>query len=192
MKTLIIALLIGGLLIVGWVSYSKMKDQKLPEVEVWLLQPVSRVKGHAWPMHSDGKPLELAAVEHPALLRVHLPSGKEVEIKAKAIQMDQENGAVTRITPLPLMDLTTFRQAVEEAERLAAQLQVNTHLELKTKLQEWRALGEPTADVFKTYMASTKLEEGVMLYLSVKPHASGQGWFVVVDFMRPVKEQLTH
>lgn len=185
-KAITIFALAGGLLLLMMAAINnKHENAKRAEVEVWMMQPVSRVKGFAWPAHSDGKPFEIAAVEDSRNLKLHLPSNREINLPAKAITFHQDNGSVTEVSALPLGDLTDFQQAAAEASALAANLKADGDENFRAKLESWRAQKNPASDAFSNFGASTELERGVLLFLTLKAHPSGNGWFLVVDFTRP-------
>ena len=183
-------LVLGGSLVVGLARYDKvrkaMMETKLPVIEVWLMDSTDRVKGRPWPTYDDGRPLEITAVEEPFELVLHLPSGREIRMRAKAATFEQDNGVVSQVSPLPLMGLVEFRDAVAEAKRIAADLRVDTDPQLRARLMEWQGQN-PEADMFSNpvYMARAQLETGVLLYIEIKPHPNGDGWYVIVDFTRP-------
>jgi len=164
-----------------------MNAPKLPVIEVWLLEPIDRVKGRTWPRYSDGRPLEMTAQEDPCEVIVHLPSGRVISLTAKAAKLDQDKGVVIRVSLLPLMELVPFRTAAAAVKRIAADLRINPGDPLWQTLEEWQKQN-PDPDVYssRVYMAKTKLEKGVLLYLAIKVH-SERGWYVVVDLTRPAQ-----
>lgn len=162
-----------------------MKESEVPVIEVWLSEPIGRVKGRPWPLHSDGRPLEITAVEEPCQVVVYLGSGRALRTRAKTVTIEQENGVVTQVSPLPLPDVVEFPEAVAEVDRLAEAWGVARDPQLRERLDEWRA-ERPEPDIFgKTYLTGAKLETGALVYFGIRPHTSGRGWYVVVDITRP-------
>lgn len=134
-KAITIFALAGGLLLLMMAAINGRRDNaKRAEVEVWMMQPVSRVKGFAWPAHSD-KPFEIAAVEDSRNLKLHLPSNREINLPAKAITFHQDNGSVTEVSALPLGELTDFQQAAAAASALASNLKADGDENFRAKLE---------------------------------------------------------
>jgi len=158
---------------------------KRPEVEVWLFQPVSQLKGHSWPVHTDGRPLELATIQEPCFLTVHFPSGKTFRTPAKLVTMNQDHGVVEEVSPLPLMEPADFKAAVDSVGRVINALDVNPHDPCREKLHEWRAHGP--GDSWTTYTTGTELEQGVGLFLEIKALPGQHRWYLVLNFEKSTR-----
>jgi hypothetical protein len=157
-------------------------------VEVWLSKPTSQVKGHTWPLYDNGKPLEVAAIETPTDMVIYLPSGREVRLYAKAVTFRQENGLVTRVSPLPLPDLKEFPKAVEEAKRIAADLKIPQNSRITTDLGRWQNQ-KPTVNSFGSvstgdYITRDDIEKDLLLEITLKIHPSSKEWMIVLDFIK--------
>lgn len=184
-KALITLIILGGLLFLVMAAInSKRGSEKSASIEVWLMQPVSQLKGHAWPTRADGQPSEITAIETPADVKLHLPSGREISLHSKAVTLHQDNGLITEVSILPLAEAASFQQTVAEAQRIASELKVDTDAQLRQKLDTWRA-SNPEPDAFANYGARTELERGVLLVFTIKAQTNGRGWFLVLDFTKP-------
>ena len=92
--------LLGLLAIIGLIfsilvirNYDK---QNLPLVEIWLGQPLALIKGYDWPRYKeDGQLFDVAWIDKPIQLKLHLPSGREITTISKGTWIGVETNKLS-------------------------------------------------------------------------------------------------
>jgi hypothetical protein len=133
-KLLVFLFIACVLSLVGWqlIHLGGLAARDLPQVEIWLGGPRASIRGYEWP-HHNGRLDEWAFITKPVLLKLHLPSGREIttfsmgaDISASdaafAHPVQEEKVLVTGIRTLPLPETVAAGKLVTEVDRIGASL----------------------------------------------------------------------
>jgi hypothetical protein len=151
---------------------TKMSSNNGPIV-VTLNGKVDSVEGVQWPVGM----LEWTSIDGPTEITVQLPSKKRLFSHARLVILDQKAGSVTAVTISPLDELVTFHEAVRYVKEVANQLGIANKPSVARELLAWQA----QVPAFSVSLGGV-IEERVDLFVELKPHGSGRGWYVSMTF----------
>lgn len=188
--TLVIAATLGMFVAcvvrVGWFS---SKPLELPDVEIWLSEPVETMKGHDWLVMSNGELSSLSGTADDSRVTIHMPDAHSLTTVSTTLHMKQENGQVilVSLTPRPETEDArrrnpfAFSEAIAEVEQLLGALDVDNAPAVRDRISEWKR-ESPTAGVGAPDFLASALLTGSFIEFQIKSYVSGQGWYVVVSF----------
>ena len=161
---------------------TRIDDRSLPPVtvDVWLGGCVDKIQGLEWPKEA-GVRADTRAIQTPADVRIHFPSGRVCHLKSKMTFLGQKDNVLSRITLTPAEELLSFREAVDLVGALADKLGIQGNEALVSAMESWRR-EQPDPSIYESSRAQgCDIEEGIALFLEIKPHRSEGGWFVSAE-----------
>ncbi len=161
-----------------------------PRIEVWLSEPVEKIKGHAWPHHSpnfeNGRLMDIAGTSDPHVVTIHFPSGQSYTTWSNSVAMDQQKGRLYHIQLVPLADRVTNQEALDTIERIAKELRVDTDFKFRSMLAQWRK--ETPSQTWASYEGQFQVEKDIDVRFEAKYASNAgnpsvdKGWYVVLKF----------
>jgi len=167
-------------------AQSRKAEDRLPEVSVDLLGPITSLKGSAWPRGYDwvhkqsDQPLPMAAVEQPHQLLVHLPSGRTLSHASKVtfLTKDADRAIIKFITLTPSMRLLRFQDAVSELQRLLSRWDCIPTPVSARRIDEWKKEGDLQPDPVASFSGAAEIrgDKDLELFFEIRP--GDGGWFI--------------
>lgn len=166
----------------------------LRRVEVWLVEPVTKMIGKAWPRLDNGKPQALTAIEEPVYMVMHLPSGRVVESFSFGVSMEAQEEMVAGVRLQPLTKLVGHLEVTDAAEKIIRDWGAGND-EIFNDLKRWRTSFSsdpvliphddrvPSGEMKQ--LAASEIEPGVYLTATRGIHRDWQhkeGWYLHIDF----------
>lgn len=151
-------------------------------VEVWLAGRISQVKGFHWP-YFDGHFADVASVEEPCTLRIHLPGGQAFDSPAKLIILTAKNDVIVDVNVLPLLEPVSFSIAVRAAEDIAARSPAVKDDRGLQKLRDFETSTKPTWPL-DTCSARIVLRGGAEFFIEIRPTYHEGEWFLSLSFSK--------
>ena len=173
------------------VSAPVEEDDELRRVEVWLAESVERVEGWDWGRGRNGKPLMMTAIQEPAYVVVHLPSGKTLESYTNGATMNNDDGFVSKVVLQPLPELAkSYDEVVDAAETIVRRWDID-NAELSTDFARWREMydsdpllldpDERKPNRSLKHYASGEIEFDIFLEPERAIHYSNEGWYLQMN-----------
>ena len=167
-------------------------DADIRRVEVWLAESVDKVKGFDWPyFKNDQQPHEITAIQEPAYVVVHLPSGKTLESYTNGATMNNDDGFVSKVVLQPLPELAkSYDDVVDAAEAIVQRWDID-NAELKSSLAAWREMydsdpllldpDERKPNRSLKHYAGGEIEFDIILSPERAIHYSNEGWYLQMN-----------
>lgn len=196
-KSLLLISLLGIIAVIyfGAAVYGR---KNLPLVEIWLGQPLDLIKGFEWPLYrEDGKLLNVAWIDKPIQLKLHLPNGQEINTASKGTWIGVEtlkrsaysyvysesHGLINHVSILPLLELAY----PDELARRLDEIGVNIGLSDDPAFESERDRLETQARLTGTCAESgffKELENSATVSIRTQTHEGtfGDGCYFVIDF----------
>lgn len=174
-------------------AVTEEENSEIRRIEVWLAESVDNVKGLDWPhFKSDGQPHEITAVQKPAYVVIHLPSGKMIESFTMGATMNNDDGFVSKIVLQPLPELAkSYDDVVDAAEEIVQRWEIE-NAELDTSLSKWREMydsdpllldpDERSPNRSLKHYARGEIEFDIILSPERAIHYSNEGWYLQMNF----------
>jgi len=188
-----IALIVMSLLLLGAclirIGCALRRAIEVPDIEVWLSEPVERLRGRKWLVFDDGTLSELSGTAENTRVTVHLPDGRSITTISTTLYMEQENGQVIEVslTPEPQLKkprqpkLVGFGEAINEVERLIAQLDAPDVSRARERIARWKLVNPESGPFAPDFMAEISLVDTTIEF-QIESDPEGDGWFVVMTF----------
>jgi hypothetical protein len=184
--------------LVAFALFGNYTEQNPPKVEIGLGGPLSQVKGHDWPRYrEDGRLFDVAWIDQPVLVKLRLPSGREIEMASKGTWVGVETekrseyaytyaeggDAINHVSILPLMETTPPHKLAAQLDRIAANLALTDDPNFKQELTILQAQAD-SASKCPDFGFHTEMEKNVTLNIRVETHQGflGDGCFISLDF----------
>lgn len=178
----IMLLLITGMV----VRYRTVRP--LPNIDIWFLQPVSRMKGHVWPAAPGGEEYSKDFIDEPSIIHLHLPNGVVFHTRSELTIMDKEGGMVTDISVLPLPEAVDFNRAVLATQKAAANLMLNKPGVVWGMFSPWEIPEPLSFGLHSKISTGTDIGDRVSLYLEITPVEDTDSkewkWYIMLDFSK--------
>jgi hypothetical protein len=170
-------------------AVTQQDNAEILRVEVWLAESVDRVKGFDWPrFKNDGLPHEITAIQEPAYVVIHLPSGKIIESFTMGSTMNNDGGYVSKVVLQPLPELAkTYDEVVDAAEVILKRWSLEDMF--LDGLAKWRGMYEQDPILipreerrpnYKKYI-NVEIEPGIWLSPERDIHFRGEGWYLQMN-----------
>jgi len=160
---------------------AEMNTQNTPlVVEVTLGGSVNDVRGIQWPTRNN-KLFEFFPFsnnEEPFDVTLTLPSGRKYSSRCRALFLNQKGQIVTNVVITPLEDLLQWSEAIDYCTTLGKELQLDTHPLYRLPERGEMSLKTPVDRISNRL----DIDEGVSLFVELKRHISGDGYFASVEF----------
>lgn len=185
---------IGALMSIKVAAAPNEDGRALRRVEVWLVEPVTKVVGKAWPRLDNGEPQALTAIEEPVMMVVHLPGGRVIESFSFGVFMEAQDGLVSEVILQPLAKLVGHLEVTDDAEKFVLDWKVGND-EILNKLRNWRSRysSDPVLIPYEqrqpnpemTQHAASEIEPGVTLNATrgiIRDSDHKEGWYLRISF----------
>ena len=169
-------------------SATTSNDEEIRRVEIWLAEPVERVNGWTWGRRSNGEALMMTAIQEPAYIVIHLPSGKIIESFTMGSTMNNDSGYVSKVVLQPLPELAkTYDEVVDAAEVILKRWSLEDMF--LDGLAKWRGMYEQDPILipreerrpnYKKYI-NVEIEPGIWLSPERDIHFRGEGWYLQMN-----------
>lgn len=149
-------------------------------VQVTLGGSVNDVRGVEWPTR-DNKLFEFFPFsndEEPFDVTLTLPSGRTFSSRCRALFLNQKGQMVTDVVITPLEDLLQWPEAIDYCATLGNKLQLDTHPLYRLPERGELSLKTPVDRISNRL----DIDEGVSLFVELKRHASGDGYYASLEF----------
>jgi len=167
---------------------TNQEDNEIRRVEVWLAEPVERIKGWTWGRRDDNDPLMMTAIQEPAYVVIHLPSGKVIESFTMGATMNNDDGFVSKVVLQPLSELAkSYDEVVDETEAVLERWMLKD--DFRDGIAKWRGMydqdpilisREDRKTNFKEYI-NVEIESDIWLSPERDIHFRGEGWYLQMN-----------
>jgi len=164
----------------------KRGAERLPEISVDLLGPISSLKGATWPREYDpvlkkaDQPALMMTIDKPHELVIRLPGGRTLRPKSKLtfLTQNQDRGILEIVKLVPTMRLLPFQAAVSELERLLTEWDAQPTAVTKPRIADWRAYGNVRPDGVLSRRGGAVIhgETKGDIFFEIRP--GEEGWFI--------------
>ncbi len=164
------------------------------QIEVSLGQDAATISGVKW-SESDGTGMDTGSLQKRVRVTIRLPDGRKYKSPSEITFFTRNKGRIALVRLTPLRKLTTFEGAVAEVRGIAKALGVENDEKLSTRIREWEAGKRGTRPGVSS--GGCNLGKEVWLFIEVREHSSGRGYYLSVDFsslklMVPEKLERAH
>jgi hypothetical protein len=98
----IIWAILAMLAALAFVAVAASRSRPLPTIEIWLGSSLERIEGHPWPRYrADHRLLDISWVAAPAMVAVHLPSGRAITSYSKGTWIGVRTANLTGDSLIP-------------------------------------------------------------------------------------------
>ena len=198
-KSLLLIILLAIIAVIYFGAAVGIYGRKnLPLVEIWLGQPLALIKGYDWPRYrEDGRLFNVAWIDKPIQLKLHLPNGQEITIASKGTWIGVEtvkrssysyvysesHDPINHVSILPLLELAH----PDELARRLDEIGVNLGLSEDPAFNSERDRLETQARLTETCAESGFFKEldnsaTVSIRTQTYDRTFGDGCYFVIDF----------
>jgi hypothetical protein len=149
-------------------------------IELWLGQPVGRIKGFTWRRTTSGDLSRLEGDRDPCKALIHLPSGRRVACDTRWLMLSQMDGVLDKVTLAPAPRLLPYQQAVAAARDAVRVIDPEDPRDLYTRIEEWAKVKEPGR---VSRAGKGVVERRVTVFAQVTPRDEGKPdvWHAEID-----------
>ena len=138
--------------------------------------------GCNWPNDTPNGASNQIGIETPMNVSIRYGQNKSLTTYSKVTFVGEKDGFVRRVTISPLANLVKFQEAVKSVRDFGGNLNIDSDESLEVKLQELEKKS-PSNDPFGTETFKQVVDGSIEMFVEIKPHVSGDGWFVNISLM---------
>ena len=167
-------LLFAFILIVTIASEALAGDIQNEQIEVSLGQDAATIPDVNWGW-------DMGSLQKKADVTIHLPDGRTYKGPSEITIFTRNKGRIAGVILTPsLTKLTTFEGAVGEVRGIAKALGIEKDAKLSARIREWETTWKSQPQT--SYSGRCDLGKGASLYIEVRQHPSGRGYYLDVHF----------
>ena len=149
------------------------------QIEISLGQDAATIPDVKW-SESDGTGVDTGCLQKRVGITIRLPDGRAYTSPSEITCFTKVHGRIAGLSLTPLRKLTTFEGAVAQVRDIAKALGVENDAALSTRIREWEA--RQKSEPQTAYNGGCSLGKGASLYIEVRQHPSGKGYYLDVQF----------
>ena len=172
--------------------------KNLPQVEIWLGQPLALIKGYEWPRYrEDGKLFNVAWIDKPIQLKLHLPNGQEITTASKGTWIGVEtvkrsaysyvysesDDPINHVSILPLLELAHPDELARRLDEIGVNIGLSDDPAFERERDRLATQALLTGACAESVFFK-ELENGATVSIRTQTHDGtfGDGCYFVIDF----------
>jgi len=159
-------------------------ESKSPqEIEVWVLQPTSRITGLDWPSQKSGLPESMVLIKERCVINVRLPSGLTLALKGRGGALRADGGMVYDLSVWTSDEKSSFQEAVQAAIAVVESTTLPKKADFARQVRDLQQKNPQAND--RSFVVNYLNEPGVTIYVEIRSlDTSPSSWVVSTNVTR--------